>query len=241
MTKNFDDKLVVITGASSIVGKTTALAFCQQGAHVLLASYNSIVLDELVDSCQQHGGKAEALMTNATDINAVKILAISAAQIGQGKIDYWINIAETGDSGNFLELPIEVHDEVIRANLLAYIYAAHAVLPYFKRQQKGILINHISGNVALPSDESVTYNTIKSGIEGFSLSLRKEIADMPDIAICDVYSLFPEAMNKSIFTANQQKVTPHQHLMAKKVADNIVELALEPQDFLYLDADKKVC
>lgn len=238
MTNDFDKKLVVITGASSRLGRATALAFSQHGADVVLASYKIALLDELVENCKQLGGQAEAIMTNATDINSVKILAASAAKIGQGRIDCWVNIAEAGDSGNFLELPIEVHDEFIKANFLAYIYAAHMVLPYFKRQQKGILINHISGSVALPSRESIVYKTIKSALEGFSLALRNEIEDTPDVSICDVYSLFPEPIDKSIFTANQPEISPQQLLIAKTVAENIVKLALEPQDFLYLDAIK---
>lgn len=240
MTKDLDKKLVVITGASSRLGKATALAFSQRGAHVVLASYKIALLDELVENCQQLGGQAEAIMTNATDISSVKILATSAARIGQGRIDCWVNIAEAGDPGNFLELPIEVHDEFIRANFLAYIYAAHQVLPYFKRQQKGILINHVSGSIALPISESIIHNSIKSALEGFSLSLRKEMEDFPNISICDVYSLFPGPTNKNIFTANQQEISPQQFLIAKSVAENIVNLGVTPQDHLYLNTYKTV-
>jgi NAD(P)-dependent dehydrogenase (short-subunit alcohol dehydrogenase family) len=235
MNKPLAEKLVVITGASSEIGKATALAFIQKGAQVVIASYNFAALDELVEQSKKLGAPAEAIMTVATDINAVKILANSAARIGNGRIDFWINIAEAGDAGKFLELPIEVHDEIIRANLLAYIYAAHVVLPYFKRQQQGFLINHISGSVALASLESVAYNTIKSGIEGFSLSLRKEIEDMPDIAICDVYSFLPDINDKLLFTTHQQNLAPQQLVTAKTVAENIVELALNPKDYLYID------
>src|SRR5690606_22888038 len=113
--------------------------------------------------------------------------------------------------------------------------------PYFKRQQQGVLINHISGSVALASLESVAYNTIKSGIEGFSLSLRKEIEAIPDIAICDDYSFLPNINDKFLFTTDQQNVNPQQLLTAKTVAKNIAELALNPQDYLYIDTDDIAC
>src|SRR4051812_39167127 len=133
-------KTVVITGASSGIGRAAAIAFAQNGANLVLAARRENVLETVAAECSAFGVKAIAVKTDVTDSEAMKRLADSAIDFG-GKIDVWINNAGIGAVGEFTQTRITAHQRVIETNLMGYIHGAHAALPYFKRQLQGVLIN----------------------------------------------------------------------------------------------------
>ena len=142
-TKKNEDKVVVITGASSGAGRAIALAFARTGARVVLAARREQTLAEVAEQCEQAGGTALSVPTDVTDAAAVQALADAAVNFG-GRIDVWVNNAGVLAAGPFDETPVSVHDQVIRINLMGYLHGAHAVLPYFKDQGYGVLINNLS-------------------------------------------------------------------------------------------------
>lgn len=137
---NLAGKTVVITGASSGVGRATALAFARNRTKIVLAARRSYALNEVEAQCREMGSVAIAVTTDVTDAVEMKQLANIACNFG-GSIDVWVNNAGVLAAGPFDETPVEVHDRVIQINLLGYIHGAHAVLPYFKDQGYGILVN----------------------------------------------------------------------------------------------------
>ncbi len=228
--KSLQGKVIVITGASSGVGRATALAMAQRGASLVLAARREYVLDEVAEECKVLGGKALVVPTDVTDGDAVKILAAAADEWG-GKIDVWLNNAGVLAAGPFEETPIDVHDQVIKINLLGYIHGAHAVIPYFKQQGYGILINNISVGGWFPTPYAVGYSASKFGLRGFSEALQGELHNWPNIHVCDVYPAFldtPGIQHASNYTGHVLRPAPPVY-DPQKVAETITNLVLKPR------------
>ena len=183
------EKTIVITGASSGVGRATAIEFARHGAKIVLAARNREALEEVEALCRDIGALALAVQTDVTDADAMKNLAATAAEFG-GAIDVWVNNAGVLAAGEFCQTPIEIHDQVINVNLLGYIHGAHAVLPYFKNQGYGALINNISIGGWFPVPFGVGYTASKFGLRGFSEALRAELLEYPNIYVCDLFPAF---------------------------------------------------
>jgi len=183
------EKTVVITGASSGAGRATAIQFARHGAKVVLAARNMEALAEVEALCREMGALALAVKTDVTDAEAMKSLAATAAEFG-GSIDIWVNNAGVLAAGEFTETPIEIHDQVVRVNLMGYIHGAHAVLPYFKSQRYGVLVNNISIGGWFPVPYGVGYTASKFGLRGYSEALRAELTEYKNIHICDLFPAF---------------------------------------------------
>ena len=185
--RNLKNAVVVLTGASSGIGRATALAFAREGADLILAARHQAALDEVVAECEKLGARAAAVPTDVSDAEAVQRLASTAVTRYSGRIDIWINNAGIGAVGRFTETPVEAHDQVIRTNLMGHLHGAYAVLPYFQRQRAGTLINNISFGAWVPAPYAVAYSASKFGLRGMSEALRAELSDWPDIHVCDVF------------------------------------------------------
>lgn len=223
-------KVVVITGASSGIGRATALEFARQGADVVVAARRGKALDEVVSECKQLGWRAIAIETDVTDAVAMKQLAVAAISFG-GRIDIWVNNAGIGAVGEFTETPIEAHDKVISTNLIGYLHGAHAVLPYFKCQQYGILINTISLGGWIPQPYTVAYSASKFGLRGFSEALRGELFGFSNIHVCDVFPAYidtPGFQHAANYTGKKVRPIPPVY-DADRVANAIVALARRPK------------
>ncbi|MDB5024486.1 MAG: family oxidoreductase [Mucilaginibacter sp.] len=186
---DLDDKTIVITGASSGVGKATALKFATLQASLVLAARNESALNDVAQECRQLGASVLVVPTDVTDPKAVIGLA-NAANDWKGYIDVWINNAGILAAGDFDKTPIEVHEQVIKTNLLGYMNGAHAVLPFFKAQKFGILINNISIGGYLPVPYGSGYTASKFGLRGFTEALKAELTAWPSIYVCDLFPAF---------------------------------------------------
>jgi short-subunit dehydrogenase len=223
-------KVVVITGASSGVGRATALAMAAQGAAVVLAARREQTLNEVSEECKAFGAKTLVIPTDTTDADSVKILAAAADEWG-GKIDVWVNNAGVLAAGTFEETPVDVHDQVIKTNLLGYIHGAHAVLPYFKQQGHGTIINNISIGGWFPTPYAVGYSASKFGLRGYSEALQGELHSWPNIHVCDLYPAFldtPGIQHASNYTGHVLRPAPPVY-DPQRIAQKITSLAIHPR------------
>ena len=179
-------KTVVITGASSGVGRAAALEFAKAGAHLVLAARGLEGLQTIQESCQKWGGDIRIQQTDVTVSEEVAQLAAVASQV-TGVIDVWVNNAGVLAVGPLEEMPAAVIGSVIKTDLLGYIYGAHAVLPYFKKQKRGVLINNISIGGFVPAPFGTAYTAAKFGLRGMVEALAGELARFPDIHVCALY------------------------------------------------------
>lgn len=224
-------KTIVITGASSGVGRAAAIEFAKHKATIVLAARGEKALYEAAEECKEWGANAVAVVTDVTDAHAVKELARTAFELG-GKIDVWINNAGILAAGDFEKTPVRVHTQVIETNLIGYVHGAHAVLPYFIQQGYGTLINNISVGGWLPVPFGVGYAASKYGIRGFSEALRGELSKYKDIHVCDLFPAFldtPGTQHAGNFAGVVLRPVPPVY-DPQKVAKAMLQLAVKPKD-----------
>ena len=231
MPRKLRDAVVVITGASSGIGRATARAFAQRGATVVVAARREQALREVATECEQLGGRALAVPTDVTDEAAVQALARRAVE-SFGRVDVWVNNAAVTAFGRFEETPPEAYRRVIETNLFGYIYGARAALPIFREQGSGVLINNASIVANVPQPYASPYVISKHGVRALGMSLRQELAldGARDIHVCTVMPatidtpFFQHAAN---YTGRAAKAMPPVY-PAERVAETIVRFAERP-------------
>ncbi len=225
--------VVVLTGASSGIGRATAWALASQRARLILGARDRSALDLVVAECNRLGAPAQAVVTDVAD--AASVNALAQTTIDQfGHFDVWINNVGVGVVGPFDETPIEAHRRVIESNLIGHINGAHAAIKHFRQRQRGILINMISLGGWWSTPYAATYSASKFGLRGFGQSLRAELTDLPDVHVCDVYPGLvdtPGIAHGANFTGRRLKPLPPL-LDPRTVAAKIVSLISHPRPTL---------
>jgi short-subunit dehydrogenase len=227
---------VVLTGASSGVGRAAALAFARAGAHVVLAARGEEALDDVAAACRELGAEVLVQSTDVSDADAVERLA-AAAETRFGRIDVWANIAGVGAVGAFDETPLAQHDQTLRTNLLGYLYGAYAAVRRFKRQGSGLLLSMNSVGTFAAAPYAVAYSASKSGARALCLALRAELAGERGIHVSEIYGSFldtPGVEHAANFTGRRLRPAPPVN-DPDKVAAIMVGLLARPRAEVNLD------
>jgi short-subunit dehydrogenase len=225
-----DQRVAVITGASSGIGRATAELFAERGWRLVLAARDPAPLESLAVALRERGAEVRVVPTDVGDNDAVVALAAEALAFG-GTIDLWFADAGVGAVGRFEEVPVEAHEQVLRTNLIGHLYEAHAVLPIFLRQGHGVFVNMFSvvGFAAAPM--AAAYSASKFGLRGLSEALRAEMAAHPRIHICDVYPPLVDtpALSHAANYTGKALHPPTPMLDPRRVAEAVVRLADHPR------------
>jgi NAD(P)-dependent dehydrogenase (short-subunit alcohol dehydrogenase family) len=222
--------VVVVTGASSGIGRAAASALAREGARLALAARAEPTLHEVGDACARLGAEVLTVVTDVRDEAAVEALATRTEE-RFGRIDVWVNNAAVMAYGRFEDIPSEVFRAVIETNVLGMTHGARAALPRFRRRQSGTLINMASVWGRVTSPDVSAYVTSKFAVRAFGDCLREELADAPGI---DVVTILPQAVDTPIFAqaANYsgRTVRPIPPLFdPDEVAQGIVSCARSPR------------
>lgn len=182
-----DARVVVITGASSGIGRETALRYSARGARLVLAARSDGALREVADECRVAG--ADAVVVVPTDIGA-------AAQVRElfdraietfGRVDVAAQCAATTAFGRFEDLPPDVFDAIISTNLLGAANVARSALKHFQDRGTGqlVLVGSLLGVTAVPYQSA--YVASKFAICGLVRALRQENRHLPGVRVHGVY------------------------------------------------------
>ena len=173
-TDTFREKTVIVTGASSGIGKALTLQLADEGAWLALAAREVQRLDAMVLECQQRGGKAIAIPTDVADESQCCTL-IQRTQETYGRIDMLVNNAGMAVVSKLEDLP-DLHQfkQVMDVNFYGMVYCTYYALPYIKEAGGRIVnVSSLGGVMAIPFNTS--YIASKFAVNGFSDSLRMEL------------------------------------------------------------------
>lgn len=230
-----EKKVIVITGASSGIGKATALKFANEGDKVVLVSRSKKALEKVAEEFKNTEGQAHVVVADVSNEEEVKNLVRDTVN-HFGKIDIWINNAAVIAFGAFEDIPSKDFRKVIEVNLFGYIYCARAILPQFKRQKYGHLINvsSVAGVVGQPF--SIPYSISKFGIRGLGLSLDQELKNEKDI---HVNTIMPSTVDTPIYAngANYvgRKIAPPVDVIPpENIAEAIVKISKKPKKNVFI-------
>jgi len=140
MSRKLSEQTIVITGASSGIGRETALQAGRSGAAVVLAARSEAALGDVAKEIQTAGGQAHTVVTDVSDWEQVQRLALEAMRRFR-RIDTWVNNAATSIYGTFEQTSIEEFERIIQVDLMGMVHGTKAILPYFIGQHEGTIIN----------------------------------------------------------------------------------------------------
>ncbi len=169
------DKIVLITGASSGIGRALAVACARRGARVSLAARSEARLLEVEKLARESGGEAMVVPTDVTDAKEVRLMVEKTLE-KWGRIDALVNNAGFGVWGAFDQLPLDVIRKNFETNCFAPIVCSQAVIPHLRKQGGGLIVN-VESVVALRSMPLAScYSATKHALHAFSEAMRMELA-----------------------------------------------------------------
>jgi NAD(P)-dependent dehydrogenase (short-subunit alcohol dehydrogenase family) len=172
--KPVEEQVVALMGASSGIGRESALRFARRGAKVVVSARGEEGLASLVDEIRREGGEVTAVVADTSDFEQVKAVADRTVE-EYGRLDTWVHLAGVGLFATFEQTTPEEFARVIDVNLMGQVYGAMVALPHLKREGRGALI-HISSVEAKRSFPfHSAYGASKHGIDGFLEALRVEL------------------------------------------------------------------
>ena len=171
---NIEGKVVVITGASSGLGESTARHLAELGATVVLGARRVDRIDALARELTAKGQPALAVQTDVTDRLQVQRL-VDAAIARFGRIDVMINNAGLMPHSPLERLKIDDWDRMIDVNLKGVLYGIAAALPPMQVQKSGHIINvsSVAGHKVRPG--GAVYSATKHAVRALSEGLRQEV------------------------------------------------------------------
>ena len=171
MGEALKDKVAIIVGSSSGMGRATAITFAEAGAKVVLAARSSEKLEALA---AEIGGEAAACPTDVRDPDAVeRLIGTTVEQFG--RVDILVYATGTNIPDRSLEvITNDTWDMMIGTNLTGAFYCTNSVLPVMRKQQEGLIIYLSTGAVQSPDTSGVSYQASKQGLSGLAHGTRNE-------------------------------------------------------------------
>ncbi|MBD2018452.1 SDR family oxidoreductase [Microcoleus sp. FACHB-53] len=221
-----NQRRALITGASSGIGKATALAFAQAGIDVALVSRSQDKLEAIATMAREAGVEAKAYPLDLAKMEQVKS-EINAIAADFAPIDILVNNAGMGYTNPLIETPLSDWQRVIDLNLTSVFQCILGVLPTMRQQQRGTIINvaSIAGQQFFP--EWGAYSVSKAGL----IALSKTLAAEERAHGIRVVTLSPGAVNTPIWDTDTVKVDLNRSAMLTPeiVAQSILHAVMMPE------------
>ena len=219
------DKVIIITGASSGIGKALAFRLAENENKLVLAARNCEKLNAIVEDIK---AKNTAVLSVATDVSIAEDCKnlIDKCMEEFGRIDILINNAGISMRALFNDTNLKVIERVINTNFWGTVFCTKYALPYLL-QSKGSLVgvSSIAGHIGLP--ERSAYSASKFAMHGFLESVRSENTDnnLHVLIACPGFTasnIRKSALTKDGSTQNESPRNEQKMMSAEQVASNIV-------------------
>ncbi len=229
------DRTVIVTGASSGIGRETARLFARAGANVVLASRNAERLARVADELRAYRGRSLVVPTDVTDREAVEAMVKTAAE-EFGSVDILLNNAGLGLYAPLSDGSMENVRHLFEVNVFGPLNCIRAAAPYMKQQRRGQVINvsSLAGKIAAPYEGA--YAATKFALTAISDALRLELFDY-GITVITVYpgpvqTSFGENALKEVEPPRASRVV--RRIAAVRVAEAIVKAARDERPEVYV-------
>jgi NAD(P)-dependent dehydrogenase (short-subunit alcohol dehydrogenase family) len=226
------ERVILIVGASSGIGRAAAHALAACGDRLILSSRGKAALEDTAEECRARGAAHVSVVPfDVTDREAVQH-SVAAVLAEAGRIDAVVHTAGVVAYGRFEEIPAEVFDAVMNINVHGAANVAREVLPTFRRQRHGslILVGSVIGNIAAPT--MTPYAVSKYAVRSLGRQLALENRDLPDLHVSVVS---PGSVDTPIYQQAANYLgrpgrPPAPVSSAVTVAESIVETLDHPRD-----------
>lgn len=180
---NIQNKVVLITGASSGIGEAAARLIAAKGAHVVLGARRTERLEKLVGEIRNEGGSASALALDVTDMNSMQAF-VEFAKAQHGKVDVIINNAGVMPLSPLAALKVDEWNQMLDVNVRGVLHGIAAVLPGMEAQGFGQVINISSIGGLAVSPTAAVYCATKFAVRAISDGLRQETDKIRVTVVC---------------------------------------------------------
>jgi short-subunit dehydrogenase len=176
-----EDRVFIVTGASSGIGLSTAEALAQRGAKVALLARTKPALEELASRLPG----SLSIVADMTDFSGIRN-AVETIHRHYGRVDGLVNNAGRSYAASVEEIEPAIFDEIFHLNVLGPIVAMQAVIPIMRAQGGGSIVNVNSGTAFMTVPQYGVYSSSKRALLGFSLTARAEL-EKDSIVVSEVY------------------------------------------------------
>lgn len=171
--ESLNGKKILITGGTTGIGRSTAILLAAQGAQVMIFGRHEAELNDAMHDIQETGGSVSGMVADTSNPKDIKRV-FQEVDKQLGNLDILINNAALGYN-SIMEGEYEDWSYIVNTNLLGYMAMAHEAIERMKTNGSGHIVNVGSMSADVREKDSSVYVATKSGIEGFSEALRKEI------------------------------------------------------------------
>ena len=181
--RSLSGRTVLVTGASSGIGRATALLLAGQGANLVLVARSTAPLEQVQAQCVGSGARALVAVADVSDAEAVTSAFRSAERVF-GRVDAVVHSAAVLAYGRFEDVPVEVFDQALQTTLGGTANVARCALSAFSVSPDGgslVVIGSLLGKISTPWMSS--YVTAKWGVHGLVRTLQVEARSTPGIHI----------------------------------------------------------
>ena len=235
------DRIAIITGGGSGIGRAIALKFSEQGAKLVIADRKIDLAQETVGLIKKVGHEAIGIKTDITDYDLVKDM-VKETLNAFGKIDILVNNAGWEKISPFMETKPEFWEAIVRLNLMGHVYCTRAVLEHMLERQEGVIVSIASAAGRVGFRGEVIYSAAKGGLIAFTKALAKEMGPHGIRLNCVAPGpietpLLKIGIEKSSYIANELQILKGQIPMGRygkpeEVADLVLFLASQESTFI---------